>query len=129
MLCVVSRTVDFVSFSAVRVNRFLMPAQKFVDKHSLKILNMEPTGIPQNNSHQHLMNDDDVDSAVPPLTSSNLSDPSGAKRTNVETGITKRQIVTVVILCFVNLINYMDRYTIAGKRQVCKHNLNYFFET
>lgn len=117
MLCVFSRTVEFVSFSAVRViNRFLMPAQKFVDKHSLKILNMEPSGIPQNNSHQHLMNDDDVDSAVPPLTSSNLSDSSGAKRTNVETGITKRQIVTVVILCYVNLINYMDRYTIAGKR-------------
>lgn len=29
--------------------------------------------------------------------------------------LTKRQIVTVIILCFVNLINYMDRYTIAGK--------------
>lgn len=29
--------------------------------------------------------------------------------------LTKRQIITVSILCFVNLINYMDRYTIAGK--------------
>lgn len=28
--------------------------------------------------------------------------------------LTKRQIITVSILCFVNLINYMDRYTIAG---------------
>uniref|UniRef100_A0A1B6JMB3 Major facilitator superfamily (MFS) profile domain-containing protein n=1 Tax=Homalodisca liturata TaxID=320908 RepID=A0A1B6JMB3_9HEMI len=93
-----------------------MPAQKFVDKHSLKILNMEPTGIPPNNSHQHLMNDDgdSVDTVVPPLTSNSTDPRSGAKRTNVESGITKRQILTVVVLCFVNLINYMDRYTIAG---------------
>ena len=31
-----------------------------------------------------------------------------------ERHLTKRQIITVSILCFVNLINYMDRYTIAG---------------
>merc|ERR1740128_717702 len=28
--------------------------------------------------------------------------------------VTRRQIITVSILCFVNLINYMDRFTIAG---------------
>lgn len=28
--------------------------------------------------------------------------------------LTLRQIVTVGIFCFVNLINYMDRYSIAG---------------
>ncbi|CAG0896997.1 unnamed protein product [Darwinula stevensoni] len=31
-----------------------------------------------------------------------------------KTSITWRQIVTVAVLCFVNLINYMDRFTIAG---------------
>lgn len=77
---------------------------------------MEPAGIPPNNSHQHLMNDDgDSDTVVPPLTSDSTDSRSGANRTNVQSGITKRQILTVVILCFVNLINYMDRYTIAGK--------------
>lgn len=35
-----------------------MPAQK-LDKHSLKILNMEPSGITTNNSHQQLMSDSD----------------------------------------------------------------------
>lgn len=29
--------------------------------------------------------------------------------------ITTSQWITVLILCFVNLINYMDRYTIAGE--------------
>ncbi|XP_054274582.1 protein spinster-like isoform X2 [Macrosteles quadrilineatus] len=93
-----------------------MPAQKFVDKHSLKILNMEPTGIPPNNSHQHLMNEDgdSVDTVVPPLSSNSTDPRTGAKRTPVENRITKRQILTVVVLCFVNMINYMDRYIIAG---------------
>jgi hypothetical protein len=31
------------------------------------------------------------------------------------TKITARQWITVAILCFVNLINYMDRFTIAGE--------------
>lgn len=35
--------------------------------------------------------------------------------------VTKRQIITVAILCFVNLINYMDRFTIAGM-----YNLSFF---
>ena len=29
--------------------------------------------------------------------------------------VTARQWITVAILCFVNLINYMDRFTIAGE--------------
>lgn len=29
--------------------------------------------------------------------------------------IPKKHIFTVVVLCFINLINYMDRFTIAGK--------------
>lgn len=30
----------------------------------------------------------------------------------------KRKIVTVIILFIVNMLNYMDRYTIAGKRHL-----------
>lgn len=29
--------------------------------------------------------------------------------------MTKRQLATVITLCFVNLLKYMDRFTIAGK--------------
>lgn len=93
-----------------------MPAQKFVDKHSLQILNMEPSGIPTNNSHQHLMNGDDcdsVDAIVPPLSADGQEkSPIGGNQHNRITG---RHWLTVLILCFVNLINYMDRYTIAGE--------------
>ncbi|XP_045032541.1 protein spinster isoform X2 [Daphnia magna] len=39
---------------------------------------------------------------------------SSSGETRIEPQLTKRQIITVSILCFVNLINYMDRYTIAG---------------
>lgn len=95
-----------------------MPAQKYVDKHSLKILNMEPTGIPPNNSHQHLMNGEDYDSMdtiVPPLTS-NQQDPSiGGKTNSCVRAITPLNWLTVIVLFYVNLINYMDRYTVAGK--------------
>ena len=45
---------------------------------------------------------------------------SGRRATNLrddipaKTSITWKEIVTVAVLCFVNLINYMDRFTIAG---------------
>ncbi|XP_018904205.1 protein spinster isoform X2 [Bemisia tabaci] len=78
-------------------------------------MNMEPGGIPPNNSHQHLMNSDDesVDIIVPNMSGlereeKNDCDSRPEKRTTLD------QWTTVIILCFVNLINYMDRYTIAG---------------
>lgn len=82
-----------------------MPAQK-LDKHSLKILNMEPSGITTNHSHQQLMSDSDsadVSSNEPKNSPITLKD------------VPMKQWITVVILCFVNLINYMDRFTIAGE--------------
>lgn len=95
-----------------------MPAQKYVDKHSLKILNMEPSGIPPNNSHQHLMNGEDYDSMdtiVPPLTSNEQDPRIGGKINSNVTSISPLHWLTVIVLCYVNLINYMDRYTVAGK--------------
>ncbi|VVC37398.1 Major facilitator superfamily,Major facilitator superfamily domain [Cinara cedri] len=40
--------------------------------------------------------------------------PLPPNRTGTSSPITGKQKITVVILCFVNLINYMDRYTVAG---------------
>lgn len=50
---------------------------------------------------------DAIDSVVPNLNPIN-------DRKNENSPITACQWMTVGILCFVNLINYMDRYTIAG---------------
>ena len=49
------------------------------------------------------------------MTSS--SECSSGQATPVEAPrrVTRGQIITVSILCFVNLINYMDRFTIAGE--------------
>lgn len=48
-----------------------------------------------------------------PLSSNSTSDNS-VEIHQPQSRLTKRQIISVAILCFVNLINYMDRYTIAG---------------
>ena len=37
------------------------------------------------------------------------SSASGGRR------VTTKQGISVAILCFINLINYMDRFTVAGK--------------
>uniref|UniRef100_A0A2S2QQ45 Protein spinster n=1 Tax=Sipha flava TaxID=143950 RepID=A0A2S2QQ45_9HEMI len=69
-----------------------VPNNNSTVKSVLQIMNAEPSSAPSNNSQQHLMNDDTTRSTI----------------------ITVKQKITVVVLCFVNLINYMDRYTIAG---------------
>jgi len=92
-----------------------MPAQKLDDRHSLKILNMEPANIPSNHSHQELMSGGDCDSleTVPSLTS--LADGAGRSRRKRCCGISVGEWFTIIILFYVNLINYMDRFTIAGE--------------
>jgi hypothetical protein len=92
-----------------------MPAQK-LDRHSLKILNMEPANILSNDSHQELMSGgDECDSLkeVPSLTS--MTDGAGNRPGRRGYSISVREWLTIIILCYVNLINYMDRFTIAGK--------------
>lgn len=75
-----------------------MPAQalnhRSNNKTVLQIMNAEPSAPsnPNNNSQQHLMNDEAINGR----------------------SVTGKQKIAVIILCFVNLINYMDRYTIAG---------------
>jgi hypothetical protein len=92
-----------------------MPAQK-LDKHSLKILNMEPSNILSNDSHRELMSGgDECDSLkeVPSLTS--ITDGAGNRTGRRVYGVSAAEWMTITILCYVNLINYMDRFTIAGK--------------
>ncbi len=97
---------------------------------------MDSTGIRNNMSSQYLINSEDFDrltrtaqlegvSGASSVTSSHskldakegVSSSSSSSSTSGETttGMTKRQICTVLILCFINLINYMDRMTIAGE--------------
>lgn len=112
MVLVLSEVVGEVCASS-------MPAQNLVDRHSLKILNMEPTNIPSNNSHQELMSGgDECDSlrTVPSLTS--VADIAGNRTRRCCYRISVGEWLTIIILCYVNLINYMDRFTIAGKAPV-----------
>ncbi|KAI5718991.1 hypothetical protein M8J76_003372 [Diaphorina citri] len=69
---------------------------------------MEVSTLPRNNhSQQHLMNSDDSESSDSPGNRTRTAEMSYKD-------ISYRQWLTVVILFYVNLINYMDRYTIAG---------------
>jgi MFS transporter, Spinster family, sphingosine-1-phosphate transporter len=83
-----------------------MPTQKnpLESKHSLQILQMEPKGIPSNSSNQQLVSGDESDGYP--------SDSSPSPR--LQRVVSRTEWVTVAILCFVNLINYMDRFTVAG---------------
>lgn len=65
----------------------------------LKIIKMEAE-MPQNNSQQELVRATDED--IP-----------RSERTLKH--VTLKEWIVVIILCFVNLINYMDRFTLAGK--------------
>ncbi|XP_072385822.1 protein spinster isoform X1 [Diabrotica undecimpunctata] len=68
-----------------------MPSEK-LEKVVMKPFKMDPA---QNNSQQELVTEDN-------------ENPRGMRN------VTFREWVVVGILCFVNLINYMDRFTIAG---------------
>lgn len=65
-------------------------------------------GLPSTESSQQLMTD------------SVSLDSNGSRRQNSRQyagfgGISPTEWFTVLVLCFVNLINYMDRFTIAGE--------------
>ncbi|KAF5282489.1 hypothetical protein FQR65_LT14259 [Abscondita terminalis] len=78
-----------------------MPGQDLEKQpnYTIKLLNMEP-GIPENRSLQNLV---DAEESV------NSSGSTTSLR-----DVKFREWITVIILCFVNLINYMDRFTLAG---------------
>lgn len=69
--------------------------------------------IPSTLSSQHLMSPD-AESVI------TEEDRKSLRRRNSEVeqtfgSVTSSQWFTVAVLCFINLINYMDRFTIAGK--------------
>ena len=93
-----------------------MPAQN-PDKYSLQAINMDATATPdfKSESSQQLMTaelagDDSQGSSTPPFPGDNL-----LLRHSVRNTVSKAEWITVIILCYVNLINYMDRFTTAGE--------------
>ncbi|KAK8723726.1 hypothetical protein OTU49_011510 [Cherax quadricarinatus] len=86
-----------------------MPPYNIQKRDSVKLQNvteMEAEGLRSNLSHQELITEVEVRVQVRPIGTSAV--PTGCY------SVTRVQWVTVAILCFVNLINYMDRFTIAG---------------
>lgn len=69
---------------------------------------MDPSSITPNTSNQQLVINNDNDSATALLQE---------KRARRETlrDVSRSEYMTIAVLCFVNLINYMDRFTLAGK--------------
>lgn len=71
------------------------------------------SGLPSTHSSQQLMPTTDSESVT-----TSLDDETSRRRSTASggfCGISARNWFTVGVLCFVNLINYMDRFTIAGK--------------
>lgn len=65
-------------------------------------------------SQQHLVVNEEMDNSG--SSDVKQSNPN-INNNNNNTKISKKEWITVLILCFINLINYMDRMTIAGKYQ------------
>ncbi|CAH0691813.1 unnamed protein product [Spodoptera exigua] len=69
---------------------------------------MDQSGITPNTSNQQLVINSDNESAT-----ALLQEKQSRRRENLNE-VSFTEYMTVGILCFVNLINYMDRFTIAG---------------
>lgn len=69
---------------------------------------MDESSITPNTSNQQLVINNDNDSATALLQE---------KRARRETlrDVSLSEYMTIGVLCYVNLINYMDRFTLAGK--------------
>lgn len=85
--------------------------------------NSPTSRIPSNKSNQKLVNEDYLEnqgsssrSSQQELSSSNnVSRGAVTESSNQKCSLTKSQWLTVFVLVYVNLINYMDRFTLAGK--------------
>lgn len=80
---------------------------------------MEDTRITSTSSHQYLVVNNEEGLRNNQIRRTNSSESRV---------ITKREWITVIVLCYVNLINYMDRFTIPGKIQTVLHRIiSYLF--
>lgn len=89
-----------------------MPPYNIQKRDSLKLQSMpgdmEGDGLRGNLSHQALVaNEGGLNVQIVPAQGQD-DQPKGCG------SVTKSQIITMVVLCYVNLINYMDRMTVAG---------------
>ncbi|KAF9824785.1 hypothetical protein SFRURICE_013295 [Spodoptera frugiperda] len=73
---------------------------------------MDQSGITPNTSNQQLVINSDNESAT-----ALLQEKQSRRRENLNE-VSLTEYMTVGILCFVNLINYMDRFTIADMQDV-----------
>lgn len=95
-----------------------MPTQKHLlsVKYSLDLIsNMEPVNAPSQGMYTHSgksSNNRNTNPLIDEMCASNISVLERHEERAQK--MTTSQWITVLILCFVNLINYMDRYTIAG---------------
>ena len=103
----ISKICQSNSHRGSNVHNCKMPAEKLLDPR------MKPAAMIVNNaSSQALMKDHEAGLRT------NVSEESmDFKLQNVKSPnyVTRAEWLTLAILTFVNLINYMDRYTIAGK--------------
>jgi len=96
-----------------------MPAASQMDTSKGR---MVVTTLPNNPSSQILVKyvSDSANKELEPvfISGSSSQDSEIFNPTNSGSNcVTRAQWITVAILTFVNLINYMDRYTIAGQNQ------------
>lgn len=93
-----------------------MPPHNIQNRNSLKLHEMEDDSLRGNLSHQELLQGQEPNVVV--VSGGGGGGGGGesdsSSTTPRESRVTKKQIATVAILCYVNLINYMDRFTIAG---------------
>lgn len=103
-----------------------MPSEKFEKVLVLKHINKMEGDITQNNSRAEL------------VRSSEESNETSTQSERTIKDVKFREWVMVLILCFVNLINYMDRFTLAGNflsylftnlfiKSLCNCILSHFF--
>lgn len=81
---------------------------------------MDQSSITPNTSNQQLVINNDNDSATALLQEK----PTRIRETLRD--VTFLEFMTVAILCFVNLINYMDRFTLAGELKLLLNNAGKF---
>lgn len=72
------------------------------------------SNIPSTHSSQQLMSPDSV-SVLTEEDAKSLSRRTRSTEASGFSSVTSTQWFTVGVLCFINLINYMDRFTIAGE--------------
>ena len=104
-----------------------MPAEKLMDSQHrrVQILSATQAGMTSNNASSQALvtkadlyayNKGDFETGIRNVSDNSLdSTVFMSKKQLSPNHITRNQWMALIILTFVNLINYMDRYTIAGK--------------